>query len=135
MESRFNKIEFIVGPPWKSSGASTANGSPVTQLENPYELINPNPKVVVLIDEAVMSSGEAIAISFIGRENTKSMGHSTCGLSTSNAPFNLSNNSTLILTTHYMADRNRIPYGIPITPNNQADNDIIIDWAVRWIGN
>jgi len=118
-----------------SSGSSVINGSPVTQLENPYELINPNPKVVVLLDEAVMSSGEAIAISFIGRENAISMGSSTCGLSTSNSLFYLSDNSALILTTHYMADRNKIPYGVPIIPNNQVDNENVIEWAVLSILN
>jgi hypothetical protein len=82
-----------------------------------------------------MSSGEAIAISFIGRENTISMGSSTCGLSTANALFNLSDNSALILSVAYMADRNKIPYGIPITPDNQVDNENIIEWAVLSIEN
>ena len=29
-----------------------------------------------------------------------------------------------------MADRNKIPYGVPITPNNQVDNENVIEWAV-----
>jgi hypothetical protein len=69
--------------------------------------IKANPKVAVLIDNAVVSSGEAIAISFIGRENTKSFGSATCGKSTGNVQYNLSYNRTLVLTTVFLADRNR----------------------------
>ena len=80
-----------------SNGASINNQTPVVQLSNPYELINPNPKVAVLLDKGIASSGEAIAISFISRDNTKSFGSPTCGLSTANSGFNLSNNALLYL--------------------------------------
>ncbi len=63
-----------------------------------HKLINSAPKVVVLLDQSVASSGEAIAVSFIGNENARSFGRPTCGLSTANQIYTLKNGSLLILT-------------------------------------
>ncbi len=117
------------------NGSSFVNGNPITQLENPYELIIPNPKVAVLLDKEVGSSGEAIAISFIGRENTKSFGTATCGQSTANTGYKLSDNSTLYLAVAYMADRNLNLYGDQIFPDEEANAQNIIQKAVDWIEN
>lgn len=117
------------------NGSSVVNGNSLTQLSNSYELIAPNPKVAILLNNGIASSGEVVAISFIGRENTRSFGLSTCGLSTSNSPFTLSDNSRLNLTTAYLADRNKNLYGIPIDPDLAVDNDNIIQNAVDWIEN
>jgi carboxyl-terminal processing protease len=117
------------------NGSSFVNGSPITQLENPYELIIPNPKVAVLLDKEVGSSGEAIAISFIGRDNTKSFGTATCGQSTANTGYKLSDNSTLYLAVAYMADRNLNLYGDQIIPDEEANAQNIIQKAVDWIEN
>lgn len=114
-------------------GMSLSNDIPVTQLDQFYELISPNPKVAVLTNRAVASSGEAIAISFIARPNTASFGAATCGLSTSNQGFRLSDNSTLNLTTAYMADRSKKIYGEQVLPDNPVENNRVADEAVAWI--
>ena len=54
----------------------------------------------------VASSGEAVVVSFRARANTRSFGAATCGQSTANARFRLSDGATLQLTTSLMADRN-----------------------------
>lgn len=118
-----------------SNGASVNNQTAVVRLLNPYELINPNPKVAVLLDKGIASSGEAIAISFVGRDNTKSFGSPTCGLSTANRGFNLSNNATLYLTVAYIADRNKHKYGVPVAPDMESDNQTIIQQAIEFIEN
>ena len=87
------------------------------------------------MDNGIASSGELIAISFIGRENTRSFGASTCGLSTSNSPFKLSDNYSLNLTTAYLADRNNNLYGITVDPDIVTTNEDIIQNAVEWIEN
>jgi carboxyl-terminal processing protease len=116
------------------NGASMTNGNTITQVPNAYELINPSPKVAVLIDKGVASSGEVMAISFIGRPNTRTFGSATCGLSSSNSTFNLSNNHILYLTTSYLGDRNKVAYGIPVEPDQVSSPDTIIQDAVNWIG-
>lgn len=114
-------------------GASTFNQNPVVQVSDPYVLKKPNPKVAVLLDNAVASSGEAIAISFIERENTKSFGSATCGLSTSNRNFNLANGHTLLLTNAYMADRNLNLFGSQIIPDVSATMETIVGEAIQFL--
>ena len=91
--------------------------------------------MAVLIGPEIGSSGEAVVISFIGRENTRSFGSATCGLSTANSGFKLSDNSTLFLTVSYMADRNLNQYGGKVLPDEEASPQEIIQKAVDWIEN
>ena len=116
-------------------GAALSVGVVVANVTDPYELIVPNPKVAVLLDNGVASSGEVMAISFIGRGNTKSFGSPTCGLSTSNSMFILAGGHTLYLTTGYLADRNKNKFGIPIVPDQSSTNQSIIQDAIDWIQN
>ena len=116
-----------------SFGGSFINSFRQTTLTNFYELMNADPKVAVLLDQAVASSGEAVAIAFIDRANTRSFGTSTCGLSTANSSFNLSNSATLYLTVSYMADRNKKLYGIPIEPAEEVNSEDVVEKAIDWI--
>ncbi|MGB3850609.1 MAG: S41 family peptidase [Tunicatimonas sp.] len=119
---------------WRyQNGASSGNGFVISEVAEPYSLIEANPKVAVLLDNNVASSGEAVAIAFIGRENTRSFGEATCGLSTANARFELSNQAELYLTVSYMADRNLNTYGGQLLPDVAVSNEEIIDQAVSWI--
>ncbi len=118
-----------------ANGASLSNGVAVTTLIPTYTLLSPSPKVAVLLDNGVASSGEIVAISFIGRTKSKSFGSATCGLSTVNAGYVLSNGWTLQLTTAYQADRNKKRYGVPIQPDMVSSSDTIIKDAVDWLNN
>jgi len=118
-----------------SNGSSVINNFPLTTVSNPYQVMSPNPKVAVLVDSKVASSGEAVFISFIGRNKTRSFGESSCGLSTSNQTFNLSNGAQLFLTTAYMADRNFTKYGDSIIPDESINNDVLVERAIEWLQN
>ncbi len=118
-----------------SDGSSMAGGNIIAQVSEPYELIVPNPKVAVLLDNGIASSGEVMAISFIGRKNTKSFGAPTCGLSTANTVYTLNNSGRLVLTTAHLADRSKKTYGVPVTPDQISNNQNIIQHAVEWIEN
>ena len=117
------------------NGASVSNGYPVVQLSDSYHLLVPKPKVAVLLNQHIASSGEAIAVSFIGRENTKSFGSATYGLSTSNQSFTLSDKARLYLTTAYFADRNKKKYGARVQPDMTSSKETVIDDAIAWIRN
>ena len=122
--------------PWSYlDGASQITSVIVTQLNDPYEVVVANPKVAVLLDNGVASSGEVIAICFVGRENTKSFGSATCGLSTANRSFPLSDRSYLNLTVAHLADRNKNTFGNAILPDQAATNQTIIQDAITWIEN
>ena len=115
------------------NGASIINGNSVVSVSTSYQLINENPRVAVLLDNGIASSGEAVAIAFVGRENTRSFGSPTCGLSTANRSFALSDDAQLFLTVSYMADRYLNLYGTPIIPDVEVSSEEIIDQAVAWL--
>ena len=75
------------------------------------------PPVAVLIDGGTVSAGEAVAISFIARPNTRFFGAHTFGLSTGNKAYPLSDGAQLILCETVEADRNDNVYLDGIEPD------------------
>ncbi len=82
----------------------------------PYH-ISGTPKVAVLIDRSTGSSGEAIAIAFRGRSNTRFFGEHTQGSSTANQTFTLSDEASMWLTIGIDADRNGKQYIDGLAPD------------------
>jgi carboxyl-terminal processing protease len=116
------------------NGNAIDGGSTYCTVGQPYSIINPNAKVAVLINQATIGAGEAVAIAFIGRPNTKLFGVSTCGVSTAIDTYTLSDGATLELANGVMADRNKNEYGGPISPDIiVVDNSQIMTQAVAWI--
>lgn len=107
----------------------------------PYVLAS-RPPVAVLIDHSTGSSGEAVAIAFHGRPQTRFFGEHTAGVSTVNETFALSDGASLWLTIGVQADRTGtqipdgiapdevIPTGKQILPDAQ---DPVIQAALRWL--
>ena len=80
-------------------GASYSGANAIQRVDNPYRVRRERPRVAVLSDTAVASSGEATLIAFRQRPDTRSFGLPTCGLSTANSPYTLSDGALLNLTT------------------------------------
>jgi hypothetical protein len=115
-------------------GASWIGSSIAQRVDAPYRLRREQPRVAVLVDGAVASSGEATFISFRQRPETRSFGLATCGLSTSNSQFTLSDGAVLTLTTTVMADRTRQAYGDRIAPDEAvSERDQLVPRAVAWL--
>ena len=87
----------------------------------------------MLTDNAVGSSGEAVVVAFRQRPNTRSFGAATCGLSTANRGFPLSDGATLNLTVSVMADRTKTRYGDAIVPDEPVADADVVPRAVAWI--
>lgn len=120
------------------NGIASLDGNSISVVSNSYSLIKPNPKVAVLIDGLTASSGEAIAIAFIGRPNTRLFGvKSSCGLTTANQSFTLSNGGLLFLTVSVMADRNKNKFGGPIVPDEMGggSQEGAVTAAINWLSN
>lgn len=115
------------------NGNSYLNENIVTTVNNPYTLLNPLPKIAVLTSKRVGSSGEATVIAFKKQFNTRMFGSDTCGLSTANTSFALSDGSQLLLTTATMADRDQVRYGGPVEVDESVAPDDAIDAAISWI--
>ena len=115
-------------------GASILNGSAVTRVASPYMLRRGAPRVAVLSDNGIASSGEATLIAFIGRPNTRSFGAATCGLSTANRTHQLTDGARLTLTGSVMADRDRRPFGDSISPDEVfSDQTAAVQRAIEWL--
>lgn len=115
-------------------GASWSGTAAVQRVAAPYTLKKPNPKVAVLVDNGVASSGEATFIAFRKRANTRSFGVATCGLSTANRGFVLSDGALLNLTVSVMADRAKTKYGDQVQPDETIEGQSPVgDRAITWL--
>ncbi len=103
----------------------------------PYTLVRPMPRVAVLTDAKTASSGEAIAVSFRGRPDTRSFGQPTMGRSSGNRAFVLRDGAVLNLTTSLDADRTGRIYGGVLEPDSliaaAPGTDAPLDAAVAWV--
>ena len=117
--------------PWKTS--SPFNG--VARSKN-YLLKDRNSRVAVLYGPRTASSGEATAISFIGRPNTRSFGERTAGLTTANGIFYLSDGNIFVLASTCEMDRNKNLYMGKLEPDELLENrsaDEVLNRAKQWL--
>lgn len=116
-----------------ANGASTSYGRVQVQVPDPYT-ISARPRVAVLTDCTVASSGEAVAISFRGRPGTRSFGGATFGVSTAPHTFPMSDGGRLNLSVEFMADRNLTKYGGPVVPDEVIDDPTrTVERAIEWL--
>ena len=92
------------------------------QVNEPYKLKASSPPVAVLTGVYTASSGEAVAIAFRGRPNTRSFGSYTTGVPTANTPFRLSDGAVMLLTDSVDADRTGQTYEDRIYPDEIVDD-------------
>jgi hypothetical protein len=107
----------------------------------PYKLAAA-PRIAVLIDRRTGSSGEAVAIAFRGRPDTRFFGEHTEGESTANRDIALSDGAVIWLTVGVDTDRTgrqylngfdpdeMVPGGEQILPDDQ---DPAVQAAFRWL--
>ncbi|MFB7600462.1 S41 family peptidase [Streptomyces sp. NPDC056160] len=100
------------------------------------------PPVAVLTGNQTSSAGEAVAVAFRGRPDTRSFGEPTRGLPTGNVTNRLSDGAVLILTEAKDADRTGRAYDAPIAPDEEVvkdprpvarHRDAVLDAARSWL--
>jgi carboxyl-terminal processing protease len=95
--------------------------------------------IAILTGPHTASSGEAVAVAFRGRPNTRSFGEPTAGLSTANRMFELPDGSQIVLTVSLDVDRNGQAYGSklqpdqPVTPDANNGSDAAMNAATVWL--
>ncbi|MFL5739914.1 MAG: S41 family peptidase [Flavisolibacter sp.] len=95
--------------------------------------------IAVLTSHQTGSSGEAVVVSFLGNEETRSFGQPTWGLTTGNGSFDLPDGSQIFLASTIMADRKDRQYSESIIPDvvietKEAENrDEVLRTAINWI--
>jgi len=94
--------------------------------------------VAVLLGPNTASSGEAVAIAFIGRPNTRTFGASTAGLANGNENLRLADGATMLIMHALDADRHGTIYGKHVAPDERlggsdAGGDAPLQAAVAWL--
>lgn len=125
-----------------AAGSAQVDGVSLAQASEPYELASPFPHVAVLTDSLTASSGEAIAVAFRGRDQARSFGQSTWGVSTANSAFPLGDGAVIFLTVSTMVDRLGTVYGGELVPDEAVEGgektgdpatDAVLAAAVAWL--
>lgn len=131
--------------PWSyRDGAAWIGGEAVTRATGPVRPpVDASTRVAVLTSPLTSSSGEIVAMSFVGRPNTRSFGEITQGLVTSNSLFDLPDGARLLIATAWEADRTGREHREALTPDQsiptdwarfQTLDDPVICAALEWLG-
>lgn len=93
-----------------------------TRVVDPYTLMNPDAKLVVVIDLVTSGAGEAVVVALKDRPNTLVLGRPTCGISSVTQSFPLSNGDAITLVTHFLGDRDKQTFTSRLQPDVQVGN-------------
>jgi len=99
--------------------------------------------VAVLIGPRTASSGEAVAVAFHGRPQTRFLGQPTAGLANANGTMRLPDGALMMVMTAVDVDRNGQKFGEKVTPDEtiapttggqtDAPDDPTVAAALRWL--
>lgn len=113
-------------------GQAGEEDMPYVRVSHPEFLFDPDrTPVAVLIGPQTASAGEATAISFQGRPNTRFFGKPSAGLTTANELFPLSDGALIILSVAVELDRTGQEYGGKIVPDVDTSN--AESEAIEWL--
>lgn len=123
------------GPvPWVRTTYGIVPGAADANSANPsFELRHANAPVAVLLGPKTSSTGEMIALAFIGRTRTKTFGAPTYGFTTANTVHQLSDGAFLVITESTARDRSGKDYSGPITPDAVVPVESAEKDASRWL--
>jgi C-terminal processing protease CtpA/Prc len=112
-------------------GTAVINGSGLRYPTRP-PLDTPD-RIAVLVSGRTASSGEVVVLSVKGRPNVRVFGTETCGLTTANDVFELSDGYILGLAVAQMVSSiGDEPHGA-IAPDEHVDAEHALDRALAWL--
>ncbi len=108
-----------------TDGSIFEGGEEITRVTSPvYQIDAQEAPVAVLTGWDTLSSGEAVAVAFRGRPETRSFGQPTGGYATAIELFPLEDGALLGITTALFADRDGILYTGPVIPDEVVSTSI-----------
>lgn len=122
------------------NGQFNNNGRIVCEMDN-FPKIETTEKVVVLLSRYTISSGEMVAVTFKGRNNTRFIGEETAGYTTGNGFDQINDELALVISQDVFADRNNNIYVnkvgvdeyIQFQHNATLGNDSQLNRAIEWL--
>lgn len=120
---------------WSVDGPRSYLGATsMAEARAPYQPIAADRRIAVLLDGRVASSGEATAIAFRGRANTRSFGTPSCGLSTGIGAIPVGDGYLFGLAQVKMADRDSVIFGGVVMPDEVIEGaDAQAARAIAWL--
>ncbi len=128
--------------PWSYQDGGAYMGDQVmSRVDAPYDRGSP-PPVALLMSGNTTSSGEAMAVSFARRPDTRSFGIHTRGLTTAIQGFGLRDGAVLGLAVSRMADRTGHVWTRGVTPDVlqilgfpylDMENDLMLRNGIDWL--
>ncbi|MEQ1539862.1 MAG: S41 family peptidase, partial [Sphingorhabdus sp.] len=109
----------------------TSENLPETPVS--FNLKHENAPLAVLVGPNTASSGEMVAIAFIGRKDVRHFGRPTAGLTSANTKHALIDGAYLVLTGAGVSDRLGREYTGAIIPDEQVDVDQAKSAAKLWL--
>lgn len=126
-DGTFIPWRYTAGQAWWGEELLAQSTEPAVLLQDVF------PGTAVLIDGSTASAGEAVAIAFHQRPNTRFFGHTTAGFTTANEPYLLSDGAVIFLSDSYMADRNGDTYEDGVMPDDDVELNDTFDASVSWL--
>ena len=100
-------------------------------------VFSPAPSVAVLVGPATVSSGEAVAIAFRERPNTRSFGAPTGGATDSPQTYRLADGAAVRVSVEWDVDRRGTVYKHPIRPDVAVSEHLpdkaVVQAAEKWL--
>jgi carboxyl-terminal processing protease len=105
-------------------GETRAGKELMFKIDSPYIIKNNKRPIAIVLGKNTASSGEILAISFLGQQNVRTFGKRTAGLATANEDFYLKDSALIVLTTGAITDRRLKVYPSGVVPD--------VDYTDRW---
>jgi carboxyl-terminal processing protease len=99
----------------------------------PFVLRQGNLPVAVLTGKWTASSGEAVAIAFVGRPRTRSFGVPTSGYTSGNSTHVMSDGAVLAVASVWERDRTGKNYRDRVLPDERLPENMAVRAAQRWL--
>lgn len=91
----------------------------------------PTPPTAILFGPATASSGELVAVAFMGRNGARSFGSPTFGYTIANLPVLLSDGAVLSITGARVANREAVVVGGSLSPDEPSSTPE--EAAIAWL--
>jgi len=117
----------------------TGEGMAGKSRMNSHRIRDRNAPVALLLSSTTASSGEAVAVAFLGRPNLRTFGDSTAGFNSANGTYHLPDGARMIITDGLNRDRRGRQYALKIAPDElvpwpvDAEDDAPLDRAKAWL--
>lgn len=128
------------GQAWAGhSDPPTSDGLAAKGRMRAYRLRTRDAPVALLLSSATASSGEAVAVAFLGRSNLRTFGDSTAGFNSANGTYPLPDGARMIITNGMNRDRRGRSYALTIAPDelvpwrSEDEQDAPVQRAGDWL--